>query len=109
MVRLPDPAVRQRWSRLIQLHEQSDLAISDFCDLHEVSTASFYRWRQRLQDDADQSDAFLAVQIEQPRPQIGGTTVRFPCGTQIELDCCDTNSLMIIVDRLAPQPSELQQ
>ncbi|MCS7468524.1 transposase [Stieleria sp. ICT_E10.1] len=109
MVRLPDPAVRQRWSRLIQLHEQSDLAISDFCDLHEVSTASFYRWRQRLQDDADQSDAFLAVQIEQPRPQIGGTTVRFPCGTQIELASCDANSLMIIVDRLAPQPSELQQ
>lgn len=41
MVRMPDAAVRQRGSRLIQLREQSDLTIYDFCDLHEVSTASF--------------------------------------------------------------------
>ena len=109
MVRLPDPAVRHRWSRLIQLREQSDLAIYDFCDLHEVSTASFYRWRQKLRNQVDQTGEFLAVQIDQPRPQSGGTKIHFPCGTQIELDSCDANSLMIIVDRLAPQPIEPHQ
>jgi hypothetical protein len=109
MVRMPDPAVRQRWSRLIQLREQSDLAISDFCDLHEVSTASFYRWRQKLQNQVDQSGDFFAVQIDQPRPQSGGTKIRFPCGTQIELDFCDANRLKIIVDRLAPPPTEPHQ
>jgi hypothetical protein len=109
MARLPNPAVRQRWSRLIQLHEHSDLSIAEFCDSHDVSTGSFYRWKRKLRDQAVQDGEFLAVQIDQPRPQFGGTKIHFPCGTQIELDSCDADSLMSIVDRLLPQATEADQ
>ena len=86
MARLPDPAVRQRWSELISLYERSELTVVDFCDLHDVSTASFYQWRNRLrQRKSPARGEFLPVEISHSIKTIG-TTVRFPCGTVIELD-----------------------
>jgi len=106
MARLPDPAVNKRWSRLIQQHEQSDLTISDFCDLHEISTASFYQWRRKFRDQADPQGEFLAVEVSELRSSAHDVRVRFPCGTQIELDARDTESLRLVVDRLAPRNGE---
>jgi len=106
MTRLPDPAVHKRWSRLIQQHEQSDLTISDFCDLHEISTASFYQWRRRIRDLADPQGEFLAVEVNESRSSAHDVRVRFPCGTQIELDASDTESLRLVVDRLVPRNGE---
>lgn len=102
MARLPDPAVREQWSRLIRLHEQSDLTVADFCDLHEVSTTSFYGWRRKARNQFDQQGEFLAVQIGEPPQRPGLTKIRFPCGTQIEIDAHDSQSLRWVVDRLSP-------
>ena len=60
MARLPDPATRQRWQRLIHLYDDAGCSIADFCDLHEVSTGSFYAWRRRLDAHAP-NDGFLKV------------------------------------------------
>ena len=106
MARLPDPAVHQRWSLLIQQYERSDLTIADFCDLHGTSTASFYQWRQKLRSRADPQGEFLAIEVSQPRSSTHDVRVRFPCGTQIELEAGDRESLRLVVDRLAARDSE---
>ncbi len=109
MARLPDPAASQRWSRLIQLHERSDLTVADFCDLHEVSTASFYAWRRKMRNQLDQQGEFLAVQVNQSPQRLGLTKIRFPCGTLIEIDSHDSQSLLLVVDRLSPERTEVGQ
>jgi len=106
MTRLPDPAVERRWSRLIQLHEKSDLTIARFCEQRGVSTASFYQWRRRIRSGPDQPGKFLAVEIGDPRPAVQEVRVRFPCGTQLELDPQDSTNLQWIVERLTLNSSE---
>lgn len=109
MTRLPDPAVERRWSRLIQLHEKSDLTIARFCDQHGVSTASFYQWRRKIRSAPDRPGEFLAVEIGGQRPTVQEVRVRFPCGTQIELDPEDSKNLQLIVERLTLNSSESAQ
>ena len=106
MARLPNPAVRQRWSRLIQLHQQSNLTIADFCDSQSVSIASFYAWRRKMREPLEQDGEFLAVQINQPLEPLALAKVCFPCGTQIEIDSRDTQSLLLVVDRLSSRLTE---
>lgn len=106
MARLPDPAVHKRWTRLIQQHEQSGLTIAEFCQLHEVSTASFYQWRRKTRNQSDPRGEFLAVEVSESRSSARDVRVNFPCGTQIEIDADDTQSLLLVVDRLAVRANE---
>jgi hypothetical protein len=100
MARLPDPATQQRWQRLIRQYDDAECSIAVFCDLHEVSTGSFYAWRRRLKAHA-QDDGFLRVEVADPKPVPGHTaTIHFGCGTRLEIDSRDTDSLLHIVDRL---------
>ena len=105
MARSPNPAVYQRWSRLIERHQQSDLTIAGFCGQNGISTASFYQWRRRIRNHAEPPGEFLAVQVSD-RGAACDVKVRFPCGTQIELNAGDTESLRLVVDRLAPRDAE---
>ena len=49
MARLPDPAVRERWLRLIQRQQQSKLTIADFCNSQDVSIAQIDEPNQPLE------------------------------------------------------------
>jgi len=109
MARLPDLSVHRRWSRLIEQHEQSDLTISDFCDLHEISTTSFYQWRRKIRNQADGQGEFLAIEVSEPRSSAHDVRVCFPCGTRIELNAGDTESLRLVVDRLVRRAAESDQ
>lgn len=37
-----------QWQQLIDLWHTSELSITEFCQAHQLSTMSFYKWRQRL-------------------------------------------------------------
>ena len=106
MARLPNPAVRQRWSRLIQLHHQSNLTVADFCDSQSISIASFYAWRRKMREPLEQDGEFLAVQITIPLSHSHWPRCASPCGTQIEIDSRDTQSLLLVVDRLSSRLTE---
>jgi hypothetical protein len=41
-------STRQKWADLIRQHEQSGVAVKDFCHDRGVSEPSFYSWRKRL-------------------------------------------------------------
>ncbi len=68
MARQPDPAVRSRWQSLLELQPRSGLTVTQFCDSHGVSTASFYQWRRRLREQNEkpvQEAKTLAADNEQ--------------------------------------------
>jgi transposase len=48
MARLPDPGKQRRWLELMRLWQQSQLTVSEFCEQHRLSAASFYAWRRVL-------------------------------------------------------------
>ena len=48
MSRSADPQLRRWWRELIDTFDSTQATVGEFCRRHEISTASFYRWRQRL-------------------------------------------------------------
>lgn len=37
-----------QWQSVVDQQEQSGLSVQQFCSEHSISSASFYKWRQRL-------------------------------------------------------------
>ncbi|WP_433915367.1 IS66 family insertion sequence element accessory protein TnpA, partial [Rheinheimera oceanensis] len=44
-----------QWQQLIDLWHTSELSITEFCQTHQLSTMSFYKWRQRLAEQTEQA------------------------------------------------------
>ncbi|MFN3901954.1 MAG: IS66 family insertion sequence element accessory protein TnpA [Alishewanella aestuarii] len=44
-----------QWQQLIDLWHTSELSITEFCKTHQLSTMSFYKWRQRLAPQSAQA------------------------------------------------------
>ena len=44
-----------QWQQLIDLWHTSELSITEFCHTHQLSTMSFYKWRQRLSPQTEQA------------------------------------------------------
>jgi len=43
-----------QWQQLINLWHTSELSITEFCQTYQLSTMSFYKWRQRLSPQTEQ-------------------------------------------------------
>lgn len=43
-----------QWQQFIDLWHTSELSITEFCQTHQLSTMSFYKWRQRLAPQTEQ-------------------------------------------------------
>jgi len=67
------------WSVLLEVQEESDLSVKDFCASQGVNVASFYQWRKRLLGGKAMGNAlFSAIEI-QSKP-LGGILVELPGG-----------------------------
>lgn len=44
-----------QWQQLIDLWHTSELSITEFCQTHQLSTMSFYKWRKRLAEQTEQA------------------------------------------------------
>ena len=54
------------WQVLLEEYRQSDLSVKHFCELIEVSVATFYNWRRKLRQSADvraSSETSLATPV----------------------------------------------
>lgn len=64
---------------LLEVQEESDLSVKDFCASQGVNVASFYQWRKRLLGGKAMGNAlFSAIEI-QSKP-LGGILVELPGG-----------------------------
>lgn len=100
MARLPDPALRQWWRELISQPADSGMTIAQFCDAHRISTASFYLWRRKLQDDPPAQDGFLSVQVVGTTNPSEPFRVHLLGGAVIEIPNGNDDVLLGIVEQL---------
>lgn len=52
-----------QWQQLIDLWHVSELSITEFCQTHQLSTMSFYKWRQRLAPQSEQAQPMQDAQF----------------------------------------------
>lgn len=52
-----------QWHQLIDLWHASELSITEFCQTHQLSTMSFYKWRQRLTPQTGQAQSTQDTQF----------------------------------------------
>ena len=97
MARLPDPAVRRRWEKLIQSFERSHLTVAEFCDEHGVSSASFYLWRRKIRDQSEAAGVFLPVAVEPSRECF---RIRLGDHAVVEIPAAETGTLLSVVGQL---------
>ena len=73
MARSSDSGKAAAWRRRVGRFEHSGLTVASFCEQEGVSTASFYRWRNRL---ADQRGAVVAEQVAVVEKRVKSTVIR---------------------------------
>jgi len=75
------------WRQVVERQAESGPSIARFCEREDVSTASFYNWRRRLAESADERPAFVPVQVQPGGRNAleivlpGAVTIRVPDGT----------------------------
>ena len=80
------------WHERIQRYLACGVSVARFCQEEHLSTSSFYKWRQKLEQEVRGGGA-----IEPPReafrqievlPSQVDVSIQLPCGTRIEI-CSD--------------------
>jgi transposase-like protein len=107
MARRPDPALRRRWRELISLHLDSGMTIARFCDQHQISTASFYLWRRKLEADAATDDGFVSVEVVDARTTHEPFRIHLAAGAVVEIPSGDRDALLGVVEQLNRTADEL--
>ena len=55
-----------KWHELIQRWRRSSLSVAEFCRRQEITEASFYQWRKRLESEEPRSELLRFVQLPTP-------------------------------------------
>ena len=63
---------QQQWQVIIEEQQASGLSINDYCQLHQLSTTSFYACRKKLSLSSSQ---FIRAKITQQVELVQGTSV----------------------------------
>jgi len=123
MARVPDPALRLRWQRRLLKFQTFHGSVQRFCHAEGVSVASFYQWRQKLNDDFDAttSDAptaaediraaqFVSLQLVQQTTRHAPPTraaIVLAGGTRIELPSEDSPVLQAVIRSVMLEDAKL--
>ena len=87
-----------QWRTWIESCGQSDLTVVKFCDSIGVSVNTYYRWRQRLQNESDAGFAPAAEFVSVALPS-GQVAIELPGGSTARV-ANDANSLRPLVTLL---------
>ena len=87
-----------QWRTWIESCGQSDLTVVKFCESIGVSVNTYYRWRQRLQNESDAGFAPAAEFVSVTLPS-GQVEIELPGGSTARV-ANDTNSLRPLVSLL---------
>ncbi len=117
MARCSDSGKAATWRRRVGRFECSGLTVVRFCEQEGVSTASFYRWRNRLADQqptAGSSDArrtgrlgcvgdspaFRPVRVA---PIHAVMSVQLPGGVRVEVPAENLDAVRVVLGELLRQ------
>jgi hypothetical protein len=105
MVRGPSQAVA-KWRELIQRWRRSSLSVAEFCRRQEITQASFYQWRKRLEFEEPGSPSLRFVQLPTPAWTAANTVeMRLPGGAVVSFSDRAAPELVAAAIRAAMQAS----
>jgi hypothetical protein len=123
MARVSDPALRLRWQRRLLKFQTFQGSVRSFCLAEKVAVASFYQWRQKLNDDADATKAvtqttaednqaaqFVPLQLVQQTTHHATPThaaIVLAGGTRIELPSDDSPVLQAVIRSVMHEDARL--
>ena len=116
MARSSDSGKAAAWRRRVRRFERSGLTVVGFCDREGVSTASFYRWRNRLvdpqptdrsgdarharSDGVEDSPAFRSVRVT---PTHAPVSIQLPGGVRVEVPTENLDAVRAVLSELLRQ------
>lgn len=102
------------WRERLRRFEAAGQSVARFCARERVSTASFYRWRQRLENESlDVGGAFRRIEISaseggriEVTPSDEGwrrsvVTIAFGSGAKVEIPCEAIEAVRAAIGELA--------
>jgi len=105
MSRSPNLRKRSQWLDRLRRFARSKLSVADFCQREQVSVASFYQWRRKLDDASpDLSDRRAPTRESFVPVQVTSATdlqVTFPNGTRLTLPAHDHELVKRCIDAIA--------
>lgn len=111
MARPFDARKHELWRQRLARFRRSKLSVAEFCRSEQISQASFYQWRRKLDDRKPSSNRKNAEQLEAPSAahfvplQVASTPARlqlsFPNGAQLRIDVQDPLLLQAVVQAVA--------
>ena len=117
MARCSESGKAATWRRRVGRFERSGLTVVSFCEQEGVSTASFYRWRNRLADQqatagssdarrtgrpggAGDSPAFRPVRVA---PIHAAVSIQLPGGVRVEVPAENLDAVRVVLGELLRQ------
>lgn len=101
MVRRPDLGLAQQWRELISQQPDSGMTIAAFCELHRISTGSFYQWRRKLGNNLPApKDQFVRVEVLGDQTNEPSVRVHLPGGAMLEIPSRQHELVLGVVDQL---------
>ena len=112
MARPFDARKHELWRQRFARFRRSKLSVAEFCRSEQISQASFYQWRRKLDDRKRPPSSRTSVeQLEVPTAEhfvpmtIASTPARlqlsFPNGVQLLIDAQDPQLLQAVVQAVA--------
>jgi hypothetical protein len=107
MGRGPSPAA-VKWRELIQRWRRSSLSVAEFCRRQEITQASFYQWRKRLESEEPRAESVRFVQLPTPAWNAANAAeMRLPGGAVVSFSDRAAPELIAAAIRAAMQaPAE---
>ncbi len=122
MARSSDSPKAVAWRRRVRRFERSGLTVARFCEEEGVSTASFYRWRNRLADQGSATrnadarrwatttgvvpPAFQAVRVTGAEASI---SIQLPGGVRVEVPTENLDAVRAVLGELLRQDATLDR
>jgi len=112
MARSSDSPKAVAWRRRVRRFGRSGMTVVRFCAEEGVSTASFYRWRNRLADrrpatgGVEQRPVFQPVRVRRVETPI---SIQLPGGVRVEVPAENLDAVRAVLGELLRQDATLDR
>ena len=112
MARSSDSPQAVAWRRRVRRFGRSGMTVVRFCAEEGVSTASFYRWRNRLADrpaattGVEQTPLFRPLRVRRDETPI---SIQLPGGVRVEVPAENLDAVRAVLGELLRQGATLDR